>query len=105
MVAVRREVAFDCPMDATFKTWGGEDDAWGKALDTLHGHPYRPPHHADLTHLWHPRLPGTRGGLLAGSPENEARRVRYFDAWRTHDDEAIRQLVEEGRVWVSNGSN
>jgi hypothetical protein len=116
VVAVRAEVARDCPMDGRFLDWGGEDHSWGYALDRLHGEPYRParvmeaiaqsrepPAAFDLIHLYHPQ-PASRPTMF-GSLENEQLRKRYWEAWSTHDEVGMRQLVEEGRVWASNGSN
>jgi hypothetical protein len=91
IVVVRRHVAVDTPMDATFQGWGGEDHSWGYALSTLHGNPWRG--HADLWHLWHP--PADRLNRRIGSYPSEQRRRRYFAAM--NDRPAMRALVEEGR--------
>lgn len=56
---VRRDVWESCPIDPRFVGWGGEDEAWGWALDTLYGPPWAG--EARLTHLWHPHAaPGAR---------------------------------------------
>lgn len=103
LTVLRKDVAVDCPMDGRFVGWGQEDQSWGYALDILHGGPYRPAAHADLVHLWHPHP--QRVNRNVGSWEGEDRRVRYWNAWVARDQPTMRQLVEEGRVWPSNGSN
>lgn len=40
------------PVDPRFVEWGGEDDAWGRALDTLMGRHVQI--EVPLLHLWHP---------------------------------------------------
>lgn len=103
LTVIRKDVAVDCPMDGRFVGWGQEDQSWGYALDLLHGGPYRPAAHADLVHLWHP--PQSRVNRNVGSWENETRRIRYWNAWVARDQAAMRELVEEGRLWPSRSSN
>lgn len=77
----------DIPIDPRFEGWGGEDQAWGVALDTLAG-----PHErgdADLLHLWHSPQPNHRQPL----PDTEKLARRYADA--THRPDDMRALVEE----------
>lgn len=53
-VVCGRDVWDELPMDSRFYGYGGEDIAWGMALETLVG-----PFHrvgGDLVHLWHPAL-------------------------------------------------
>lgn len=98
-VIIRTDVALSVPMDATYKEWGGEDYSWGYALDTLVGGPYRPKARTDLIHLWHPRHP--RAGHGTNLSSDEDRRVKYFEAWASRNEDAMRALVEGGRVWPS----
>lgn len=95
LVVVRRDVALDVPMSASFVGWGGEDHAWGWALATLIGDPWRG--EEPLWHLWHP--PAERISRLAGSEASEQLRRRYFSA--QNDRPAMRALVEAGRTWPS----
>lgn len=62
VTVLHRRVWDDCPMDPRFLGWGGEDEAWGMALHTLHGAPFRPESMDQrLWHLWHPHpAPGQR---------------------------------------------
>ena len=63
-----------CPLDGRFCGWGSEDEAWGWALETLLGPPWRSP--ALLWHLWHPHAqPGARRAV---NPESE----RLWRAYR-----------------------
>lgn len=52
VTVVRDDVWQDCPMDRRFVGWGGEDVAWGCALECLYGPPIR--YEEPLIHLWHP---------------------------------------------------
>lgn len=52
IVVLRRDLYDQVPLDPRFVGWGDEDVAWGWALGTLAGAPWRG--HADLLHLWHP---------------------------------------------------
>lgn len=61
-------------IDARFVGWGGEDLAFGWALETLVGLPERVG--ASLVHLWHPH-PAPE---LRGSPESEALVADYTAA-------------------------
>lgn len=63
-IAVLPRATYDqIPIDRRFEGWGGEDDAWGRALDTLAGPHWRGG--APLWHLWHPLQPTHN---LAGRP-------------------------------------
>lgn len=62
-------------MDPRFTTWGGDDEAFGRALDTLVGPHKRLNHPA--WHLWHPTLRPDNG---RGSTANEALASRYLVA-------------------------
>lgn len=89
IVALTRADYERCPIDPRFEGWGGEDDAWGRALCTLIGGEIRnngphgaiPPHRgtADLWHLYHPLAPTHRhrDGVL---PETNALVARYKEA-------------------------
>lgn len=95
VTVLRRETYDDCPLDARFKGWGSEDIAWGWALETLHGAPWRGD--AALYHLFHPHAaPGAvRSPLL----ESEILR-RNYRGGRTRPDR-MRSLVEGARASVS----
>ena len=54
------------PVDPRFRGWGGEDEAWGRALSTLLGCGYH--HDQHVWHLWHPhQTPGARAPLYPES--------------------------------------
>lgn len=86
VVAITRADYEACPIDPRFEGWGGEDDAWGRALCTLIGGTIvnngpaglHPPHRGDgnLWHLHHPlaRTHRNREGVL---PETNALVARY----------------------------
>ena len=92
VVAVRRDVALDTPMDPRFEGWGGEDHAWGFALHGLHGVPWRGD--APLWHLWHPPQP--RVDRKVGSHRSEQLRRRYLMAALEPE---MRAIVEEAKAW------
>ena len=71
-----RKLALDIPLDPRFVGWGGEDLAWGYALTTLAGEPWRSDE--PLYHLWHP-TPARQSRKL-GSSENERVRRLYREA-------------------------
>jgi hypothetical protein len=66
------------PMDPRFVGWGQEDEAWGVALQTMLGRPWRGLD--PLYHLWHPPQP--RRTRKMGNPKGEALRRRYALAAR-----------------------
>jgi hypothetical protein len=73
-IVVLARTAWDaCPgPDPRFLDWGGEDVAWGRALDTLVGR-----HEVldgDLWHLWHP--PAGRLTTVSAATEHLARQYR-----------------------------
>lgn len=100
MVVLRRDVYEDCPLDASYAGWGREDEAFGLALEVLHG----PPERLDnpLWHLWHPAPPrlNRRDPLR---PESQERYLCYLRAHRRWSKglpdgaEAMRALVDEAR--------
>lgn len=73
MVVIDREAFEACPPDPRFRGWGGEDEAWGIALRSTYGEPYR--HPGALLHLWHP--PAPRMARTRGNDNNEALVARY----------------------------
>lgn len=81
VTVVRADVWADCPVDPRFIGWGGEDEAWGWALTTLYGPPWRPPAGDDrLYHLWHPHAaPRQR---FPTRPDARALLQRYRNARR-----------------------
>lgn len=94
MVALRRDVALDVPLDARFCGWGGEDHSWGYALTTLHDSPPRGT--APLWHLWHP--PAERVSRRIGSLRSERLRRLYHRA-RYSPDEMRRMIAEVPQPW------
>lgn len=94
ITVIRRDVYEDCPIDSRFTGWGGEDDAWGFALRTLHGPPMRPTRHLPLAHLWHPAQ--QRATRSFGSLEGRELRKRYARA--QGDKLTMRRLVEEAKA-------
>ncbi len=95
LVVLARDVLFDVPPDPRFVGWGQEDQAWGMALRTLVGAPWRGPD--DLVHLWHPPQP--RQSRVVGSSANMDLLRRYQAARRRPD--AMRSLVDEARSAVA----
>jgi hypothetical protein len=96
---VRRDVYEDCPLDPRFLGWSGEDEAFGWALRTLNGPPWRPLGHAPLWHCWHPsqsRATRARGSLVSWDL-----RKRYARA--QHDPTAMRALIEEAKTCELDG--
>lgn len=94
VVVVHRDVYTATPLDARFCGWGGEDEAWGTALRTLHGEPWRPHGHNPLIHLWHPEP--QRATRAFGSLAGRDLRKRYVRASGNRD--VMRALVEEGSL-------
>jgi hypothetical protein len=89
MLVAQRDVLLRVPMDPRFVGYGQEDEAWGAALATLAGRPWRG--RADLVHLWHP--PQKRMSRRKGSPESWELYKRYMEARR--DPALMRRLIEE----------
>lgn len=99
LVVLERQVLFDIPPDRRFVGWGGEDDAWAAALNTLAGKPWRGKD--DLVHLWHPAQP--RQSRVVGNPQSNALKRRYNNARRA--PALMRDLIEEGRwLWSSSST-
>lgn len=103
VVAIARADYESCPIDPRFQGWGGEDDAWGRALCTLVGgritdgsDPYgmHPPHRgaAPLFHLYHPpaMTHRSRNGVL---PETNRLVALYKE--RTGVPRMMRALVDD----------
>lgn len=90
-ITVLTRAAYEsCPMDPRFIGWGGEDVAWGWALRTVHGIPWRGT--ADLWHLYHPTA---RVGQI-GSDDSRA----LVQRWRfaTHrPGPVLDALINEAR--------
>jgi hypothetical protein len=100
IVVLDRRLALDVPMDSRIVGWGGEDHAWGYALTTIGGEPWRGS--ADLWHLWHEMAVRDRLGSAKhiGSMANEYVRRDYFAA--QNDQAATRRLLDLGRgAWPS----
>lgn len=99
IVVLRRDTYNAVPLDRRFVGWGGEDQAWGWALDTLIGPPSRGA--TPLFHLYHPPQP--RQDRKIGNAENEALRVRYRSAVGT--PERMVEIIGEAKSWPASGSN
>ncbi len=89
LVVASREALCSVPMDRRFMGWGQEDEAWGSALATILGPPWRGS--ADLIHLWHP--PAERLSTRRGSIENWNLYRDYIEARGNPD--RMRELVSE----------
>jgi hypothetical protein len=80
-----------CPLDPRFVGWGQEDESWGEALRTIHGHRHRGM--ADLWHLWHEPMPRMTTGI--GNQHGMYVRDQYR---RCNGDPArMRRLIDSGR--------
>lgn len=98
-VVIDRAVIDDVPPDPRFHGWGGEDVAWGHALITLAGRPWRSPE--PLYHLWHP--PAERISRDVGNEANAALFDEYLKA--TGDENAMRRLLaaaNKGTPWEAS---
>ena len=91
LLVAGRDVLLDVPLDARFVGWGGEDHAWGYALSTLYGQPWRG--RAPLWHLWHPTP--ERVSRIVGNEQSEALRRHYWLALGHR--ESMRAIVEEAK--------
>lgn len=96
IVILRRDLAFEVPMDPRFIGWGSEDTAWGNALWTLAGRPFRTDE--PLYHLWHPPQP--RMSRRYGSLESRKLERRYREAGDR--PRLMRQLLDEIEVTDAN---
>lgn len=90
ILVIDREAFERCPPDPRFRGWGGEDEAWGLALRSFFGEPWRGA--AGLLHLWHPPAPRMKRDL--GNDGNERLVARYRNAKMSHD---MASLVAEHR--------
>lgn len=108
MVAIRRDVLHQVPLDPRFVGWGGEDHSWGIALHALAGAPW--PGRLDLLHLWHPPQPeappvrGPRAKVKVPNDANRRLHQRYRDAKPSRA--RMEALVNEAReaLWLSTVS-
>lgn len=91
LVVLTRATYDRVPMDPRFHGWGQEDEAWGLALRTMLGKPWRG--YADLNHYWHE--PAPRDSRAVGSDESAALYRRYAAASR--NPALMRELLEEVR--------
>lgn len=92
IAALPRAVYEQVPLDPRFVGWGGEDESWALALNTLAGKPWRGT--APLYHLWHE--PQERLNRHVGSASSRALQVRYQYASQDGPD-AMRALLHETR--------
>lgn len=74
IVVLRRELFEKCPPDNRFVGWGGEDEAWGYALQLVSNQPAARGKQP-LIHLWHP--PQERLTRAYGSLESKQLIERY----------------------------
>lgn len=88
IVVLRRDVIDRCPLDPRFVGWGQEDDSWARALEVLHGAPWRG--RSPLWHLWHEPQP--RMTRRFGSTASKELWDRYKSANTPH---AMRALMAE----------
>lgn len=96
IVVLEAALLAEAPFDRRFAGWGGEDEAWGMALETLGGQARRLRH--PLWHLWHP--PQERLRRSVGSEENERLLVQYRRA--RNRPKQMRDLLSQGaRMEVS----
>lgn len=91
IIATRRDVYLDTPLDPRFIGWGQEDEAINIALTELHGRAWRGTD--PLYHLWHP--PQTRQSRGIGSDANAALYRRYKAS--RHNPERMRELLDEAK--------
>lgn len=89
IVVARRETLLEVPLDPRFTGWGQEDIAWGNALTTIAGDPWRGK--APLYHLWHP--PARRMTRRYGNEHGRDLGRRYAKALR--DPAAMTRLLWE----------
>ncbi len=89
IAVVRREIYEDCPLDARFVGWGGEDEAAGFMWRCLHGPPWRGK--TPLAHCFHPSQ--QRACRSFGSMEGRDLRKRYARA--RNDADAMKRLIWE----------
>lgn len=101
IVVIGRDAYEAVPLDARFEGWGGEDQAWGFALETLLGAPLRLD--GTLTHFWHPHATGLRNPQRP--PRIESARLQR--AYRAARGDATRMLalVESGSLHVPRGTS
>jgi hypothetical protein len=92
IVVVARAIAEQIPPDPRFRGWGGEDESWGWALETLAGKPWRGEN--ELIHLWHP--PQARRTRAHGSQANTDLHAQYRAA--RGNREAMLILLTGGRI-------
>jgi len=103
IVALRRGVWDEAPMDPRFVGWGHEDESWARALSTLVGDHGAPKADLPCWHLWHP--PAERRSRGVGSVEAFELRNRYIAARleARHGNEApMRELADEARELLND---
>jgi hypothetical protein len=93
MVVIRRDAYVDCPLDPRFEGWGGEDGAWGQALDGWLGNCWAGG--APLLHLWHP--PQARRDRVVGNEQSEQLRRLYVMSGGHRP--SLGRLLEEAKAW------
>lgn len=74
-------------MDERFKGWGGEEEAFVRALDTLVGKHFRM--NETIFHLWHPQAESNH----SFRHQNDELKNRYIQA--VDDAEAMKELIAE----------
>ena len=90
IVVLKRELFERCPPDVRFVGWGGEDEAWGYALQLVSNQAAARGRHP-IIHLWHP--PQERMTRAYGSLESKQLIDRYRSAARRR--QAMINLVKE----------
>ena len=87
VLVLRRKTLEEIPPDVRFRGWGGEDESWAAALNTLAGRLWRGD--SRLIHFWHP--PQQRKNRNVGNDENYALWQKYRAA--TSNPAQMRMLV------------
>ncbi|MFC0470708.1 galactosyltransferase-related protein [Halalkalibacter kiskunsagensis] len=92
-IVPRKYFSYIGGFDERFRGWGGEDDAFNAAMNTLCGHYGRLD--LDIYHLWHPPAPGSHESNNSHSnfKENTKLKKRYTSASGNKD--AMIQIVSE----------
>jgi hypothetical protein len=105
-VVLRRDTYVSCPLDARFRGWGQEDSAWGVALTSLYGAPWRGS--ADLWHLYHPpqpRMSRSRGSMVTWAVFLEYQRAAEQGRMRAYLDGLGKKSRERNMSYVYRNRN
>lgn len=90
---LRRETFWDVGgMDERFRGWGGEDNAFGRALQRC-GYGLVKRVYGDALHLWHPRLGKVGADMWAGQPEMWINRFLDAEYNQAGTEQKMRELI------------